>query len=344
MTDLIDQFRRLRPRRFVARRGAPRRRQAFLLVVVGLLAASAYFAVQYASARRPGPPFDGPHIAIRDELAIKVELAEKLRSAPDVIVLGGSRGLRFEPSYLEKKTGLSAFNAAVRNSSSEEVWGLINFLHRRFPDARPRYLWLIHVKVLRGWWRVSPTLITDSRLNRYFPEAFLREQDQYVPHSPEDLPKPPKLPPPKWAADGHILWSHSDTIKYISQGLRCTTNQWFRKNGPGSPTIEARPRAYFEKTLMRMNELGARPVLVLMPVHPTVLAKIGPAGFWQSQRALLDYLKPLKTSYRFTLVDFTNVASFDGDPDQFYDGYHPKTENTRRIVDEVLRRHPDAFD
>lgn len=342
--DVVEHRKRPGPRGLAARRRARHLREAFLVVIVGALTMGVFYAAQYATARRAGPPERGPRFLIEDELAIKVDLAERLSYTPQVFLLGGSRGLRFEPSYITKRTGLRAFNACIRNGRPEEAYGFVNYLHDRFPTARPRFIWMIHVKVLRGWWRVSPTLILDPRLSRYFPDSFLRAQDKYMPHSPEDLPPKPKLPPPRWADDGHILWSHSDTFKSLGFALNVTINQWFRKNGPGSPTIEPRPKAYFEKTLARMNELGARPVLVMMPVHPTVLTRIGPGGFWQSHHALTRHLGTLKDRYGFTLVDLTSVATFGGDPDDFYDGYHPKTANTRRMIDEILRRYPHALD
>ena len=84
------------------------------------------------------------------------------------------------------------------------------------------------------------------------------------------------------------------------------------------------------------DELDAAPVLVLMPVHPDALARIGPAGYWQAHDSLTAYLRKLRRSPRFTLVDLTRIESFGGDPDAFYDGYHPQAANTRRIIDEIL--------
>jgi hypothetical protein len=316
-------------------------------VVVALLAAG-LLAERNAYAHRAGGPgrtlpLEKKYV-IENELTLKADLAEKLPYTPRVIILGGSRSLRFEPEYIKQKTGLSAFNAGVRNGRPEEAWGLIHYLHDLWPDVRPRYLWLVHVKLLRGWWRVQPPLVQDKRFNRYFPPKFLEEQGTRMPDSAADLPAMGKLPPPRWAPDGHIVWSHSDTLR-LATGIRVTINQWFKKNGPGTPTIERRPRIWFARTLDYMNrDLDATPVLVLMPVQPDVLEKIGPGGFWDAHKQLTEYLRSLRDKYRFKLVDLTHIESFGGDPENFYDGYHPKAENTRRIIDEVLRRYPHAFD
>ena len=135
-----------------------------------------------------------------------------LERAPEVIILGGSRSLRFEPAYIEQVTGHSAFNAGVRNGRPEEAWGLTHYLHDLFPDTRPRYLWLIHVNLLRAWERVSPPLVLDDRFCRYFPEDFLAEQAPLMPGTAPRTIRPAAEGGPRFAADGHLEWSRADEI------------------------------------------------------------------------------------------------------------------------------------
>lgn len=316
------------------------------LLTLTLLTAG-LFAWQRPSAARNGRP-DKPlsrakKYVVENELTLKADLAEKLPYPPKVIILGGSRSLRFEPAYIEKETGLTGFNAGVRNARPEEAWGLVHYLHGLWPDTRPRYLWLVHPKLLSSWKRVEPPLVLDDRFSRYFPQSFLDQQATLLPKS-AGAPETSTVPPPRWAPDGHILWSHSDTLR-LATGIRGTINQWFKNNRPGAPVIEAAPRLWFTRTLSYMNnELETTPVLVLMPVQPDVLARIGPGGFWAAHRRFTDYLRSLGGAYRFKLIDLTHIESFGGDPQDFYDGYHPKAGNTRRIVDEILRRDPHAFD
>jgi hypothetical protein len=314
------------------------------LLVVAIGVAIVYGAGQRANARDPGPRQRGPQYLLHDELTIKADLLEALPYDPQVIILSGSRGRRFDPRYIRRTTGHTAFNAAIQNGRPEEAFGLVNLAHHLFPDVRPRYLWLIHPKLLRSWWRVAPPLVLDRRFSRFFPPAFIAAQRTKMPDDPRAYIVKSKWPPPKFAADGRMVWSHADDLKNLESCLHSTVSQWFKRNGPGSPTIEPRSRHYFELTLKRMNDLGATPVLVMMPVHPEVLKEIGPGGFWASHDKLMRYLRSLRGTYRFILLDFTHIKSFHGDPDNFYDGYHPKLANTHRIIDEILRRYPHAFD
>jgi hypothetical protein len=286
---------------------------------------------------------DGERFLHVNDVLIKADLAEKLPYAPEIIILGGSRSLRFEPRYLKKKTGHTAFNAGVRNGRPEEAWGLIHFLHDLNPDVRPRYLWLIHPKALRGMENVSPALVYDPRFSRYFPGDFIREQEALVKRSTL-RPYYSREKPAEFASDGRIVWSKSDE-QPLSIGIPNTVKHWNRKNGPGTPTIEPRPREWFERTLAYMNdEMQAKPVIVMMPFQPDVVAQIEDDGFREAYTTTLAYLKSLEGTYGFRLFDFTDITSFGGDPQDFYDGYHPRIENTHRIVNEILRRSPHAFD
>src|SRR5450756_1015905 len=48
---------------------------------------------------------------------IKADFIEKLKQQPQLVVLGSSRSMRYEPKYLQKKTGLRTFNAGVNGIS-----------------------------------------------------------------------------------------------------------------------------------------------------------------------------------------------------------------------------------
>ena len=43
------------------------------------------------------------------------------------------------------------------------------------------------------------------------------------------------------------------------------------------------------------------------------------------------------------MLDCSELSSIGGDPDAFYDGFHFKRSNARRLVDTVVARAPEAF-
>jgi len=281
-----------------------------------------------------------------DEASIKADLIDALPYAPQVVLLGGSRIMRFEPGYIERKTGRKGFNAGVRNGRPEEAWALTHYIHDRFPDVRSRYLWAISVNFLRSYEHVSPTLVLDPRFKGYFPADFIAAQRALMPgkylKGKRDITLGDRR---RFGADGRVTrerrnWAPDQFEYWADKDIAA----WLDKNPAGRSPIDEQPRQYFEKTLGYMNGLGARPLLVLMPVHPRMMKVVADQGWTDARRELKTYLSSLTGRYDFDLVDLSSIDSFDGDPTQFYDSYHPQLPNTHRIVDELLRRHPAAFD
>jgi selenophosphate synthetase-related protein len=49
-------------------------------------------------------------------------------------------------------------------------------------------------------------------------------------------------------------------------------------------------------------------------------------------------VQSLKTKYRFVFVDITDITTWGGDPNGFYDGVHMTTDNTAKATDYVLKQ------
>ena len=68
----------------------------------------------------------------------KVDLIDQLPSPPELVVFGGSRAMRFSPSYITGLSGLSAFNGAVQCFRPEDAWAFSSYLLQRSPRAALR--------------------------------------------------------------------------------------------------------------------------------------------------------------------------------------------------------------
>ena len=102
----------------------------------------------------------------------KVQLLEALKQPPQVVVLGSSRAMRIEPSYIAQKTGLRSFNAAVRSGTPLDAWAFANFIHDHFQGASPRYLWMLDVNAFQYQSpAIHDNLFHTPQLSRYFPTA-----------------------------------------------------------------------------------------------------------------------------------------------------------------------------
>ncbi|HUP80382.1 MAG TPA: hypothetical protein VM260_17640, partial [Pirellula sp.] len=57
---------------------------------------------------------------VQDSRCEKIELFERLETAPLGLILGSSRALKFEPEYLQTRTSQTFFNFAVNHGRPED--------------------------------------------------------------------------------------------------------------------------------------------------------------------------------------------------------------------------------
>ena len=89
--------------------------------------------------------------------------------------------------------------------------------------------------------------------------------------------------------------------------------------------------------------MGTTQAVVLMPLHPRLLAAVRPAGWQKRHDAVTAYLTGLQERYGFGLLDCSDLATCAGDRRQFYDGFHVKRPNARTLAAHVVAQLPSVF-
>lgn len=272
----------------------------------------------------------------------KADLLARLGYAPKLVFFGGSRSLRFEPAYARRLSGLRGFNAACVECTPEDVWALSHHLMRRCAHSadKPLYvMWGIQPGIFSNK-QFDAALVGDTRLSRYFSSGLRASMGSGLPHF--------------WAnrtylRDGAMVWDNYDRLEQsgrtLQESLAIYIRRALRKHGEGTTvaTHDTRARRYFEATLAYLNEHGCEPLLIVMPVHPKVIAAVRDDA-WDARRAsLMAYFTELQKRYYFTVLDFTFIDSFDGLPSAFYDGVHMKQANMRRLLRAAVGKAPWAF-
>jgi hypothetical protein len=318
---------------------------ASLLVLAGLLA---WGAVQHYAAERRALRDYPSELVVRSEITFKADLVEELSRPPQLIFIGGSRCERFDPSYAARRTGLRAFNLAFTNSHPEGAWALANWLHDRRPEARLRWVWGVNPATFSDR-DLDPALLQDQRFSWYFDDALLHAQRTLLPQTADQMPQGSRLDKRRYERNGLMLWNTYDRYLEIGGTLDKSLDRYIAttvakvKNAGGGGDGKSRSRVYFEKTLQLLNEHGTTPVIVAMPIHPRVLAALRPYGRERSHARFLAYLHGLEKRYRLRVVDLTELSSFGGDPDGFYDGVHITRENSDRVIDALVEQAGDVL-
>ena len=273
--------------------------------------------------------------------SFKADLVEQLPYAPQLVFLGGSRAVRFEPAYAQKLTGLQGFNAAFLVGRHTDSWGFLNYLLERSPDTKLRCIWFVQAGSF-GKKTLHPAMIDDDRFTPYFDQAYLDKQKALAwPYPINNL-----LSGRRFGWDGVTLWNDYDRREASGTSLDQVLTQYLRSLLPvaAKPSVmDTTAKRYFKKRLALLNRHGVVPLVVIMPYHPRVLRAFLSVGWGTKLTALKTYLRGLRETYDFRILDYHDIRSFNGRADWFYDGAHIKVGNARRIIAHAVKDRPSSF-
>ena len=291
---------------------------------------------------------------------VKADKIEQLKQPPQLVVLGSSRSMRYEPSYLEKKTGLRTFNAGVNGiGGTADAWAMTQFIHHVWPDDQPAYLWMLDVEAFVPF-AVQARTANEPRLAQYVGQASAGKgpvelakaiwQNRTTLFSLDtakdsvrlllyrDKAKNMQSKYRKQILDDGVLkqrlWSEKEWKRRFPNSVERYTNLYknvYTKMDPEAQT-------YFTKTLAFMNAQGATPLIALTPINPKLRKILGPMGWEERHKQVVAYIESLKGTYDFVFVDLTDPSVFGFDPKQFYDGMHMTTINTEKAIDYILKQ------
>jgi hypothetical protein len=305
--------------------------------------------------------------AILSDRMTKACLAQRLTRPPSLVVLGSSRSMKIQPSYVRSLTGSPTFNAGVSSGSPQDAWAFVNFLHDRFPGAHQRALWMVDVEMFRPK-PVDPGLLATPALSRYFSSSTLWAARAsglgtlFSWHTAADswrvlrasLGGSSRAPAPghctyrtngvtQYTPAGFRLWDIHDAARSrgftLNKGIALTVQEYTRIYRSGYPALSAEAERWFARTVSLLNRRGTRPLLVLTPVQPTLLRAIGPLGWNRRHAQVVAYLRQLRTRLAFDLLDASHISSFGGRAGGFYDGVHMTVPNVRRLVAWAVSQH-----
>ena len=289
---------------------------------------------------------DPPYV--RTDRAVKLRLLKRLPRAPQLLLLGGSRATRFEPAYFEQLTGLRGFNLAFQNGRPEDAWAFVNFIHARFPSTKLRVVWFLQVEAFRTQ-ALSFGLLQEGSLSRWFPASLLESERKNLPRSPSEVPKGRErdLALTRFGADGVVLRNRYDIVEErgrpLSRAVDGSIEAALERYATTESALDPRAQRYFERTLRLLSQMGTTQAVVLMPLHPRLLAAVRSAGWEERHDEVMTYLTEIQGRFGFGLLDCSDLATFHGDQQQFYDGFHVKRANARKLTRSVVAKFPAVF-
>jgi hypothetical protein len=292
--------------------------------------------------------------AVENDRSIKLDLIKKLPRSPDILILGSSRARQAEPSELEKLTGRTAFNGAVTAGTAADAWVMARYADSRFPHRHRDYVWFVDAGIATNG--VNQQLEEDPRAKRFLAGKSLRftlhDVGTYI---SSDATRASwrviraclfrtchgRI---RYRADGSIA---SPSLRFLPEHARSLSKSVARLAAsvrahppPLAQRVDRRRYLYFERLLAFANAHGSRPVVVLNPIHPTVLVELRRHGF-PARKTSLAYLRALHRRFDFVLVDCEDVGRWGGSPSDFTNATHVNRRNMRRLLRYVVA-HSDG--
>ena len=297
--------------------------------------------------------------AVEPDRSIKLDLLQKLKRGPQILILGDSRGRQAEPSFLHRLTGLSAFNAAVTGGSAPEAWVFVRSAGDRFPHQKRRYIWFVSTGLAGTV--VLPQLAQDPRARRYLLGGTSFGLADVKTYLSTDATKASWRVFRKcvlghcrshiaYHADGSLTNQSLHYLPEHAKSLRQAVAKEIEQARAHRPTL-AQARAdinapgrffYFDRMLEFMNRRGEVPVIVLNPVYPSVLAELDKNGY-PGRRATLEKVAQLHKRFRFVLVDCQDIRKWGGTAGDWSNATHVNRANMRRMLRYVVAHSHGAL-
>ncbi len=287
------------------------------------------------------------HPFVLTDRTVKLRMLRTAKQPPRILIFGGSRATRIEPAYFRELTGLTGFNLALQNGRPEDAWAFVNYLHRRFPKKPLQVVWLIHVEAFRQQ-GLSAGLVQEKQLSRWFPPSLIAAERTKLPKTKAELPPGRDLALTEFGPDGVVRRNRYDTAEErgrpLSRGVDYSIKVALERYRTTTPALFPRSQRYFEKTIRLLDKLGTTQIVVLAPLQPRLMAAVRDAGWSERHAEVMDYLKAVQRKDDFRLLDCSDLTSIEGDPENFYDGFHIKSANARRLIRTIVGAFPKAFD
>lgn len=295
---------------------------------------------------------------VQDSRSEKVELFERLEAAPQGLILGSSRALKFEPEYLETRTSQTFFNFAVNHGRPEDFLAIVRYYRHRFGCFPKSVLIGVDIASLNDSVPNDARLCAEPRLYSFARETSSWSDDferfsqlfsyQQLISSIKSLrncigPVQRTEIEQKFSSDGVIeyikrqsemqagTYDFESALEFNELEFRAVFNQ-FRE--PSRRRLD-----YLRETLRLCKANDCQVYLFATVSHPRLRERLASkTKFLEVEEKALKAMTELAMSFSAKFIDFGSVESFAGDPDCFVDGIHPLEPNTRRMIDRLLPR------
>lgn len=326
----------------------------FSLSTVSLLGSVAVLNFCVDPSALYGPDAFTP--VIQTSRAEKLRLLQQLPQQPDGLILGSSRVLKLEPSFIENETGLTFFNAGVNYARPEDHLAWIRYWIELY--GQPPEFVILGIDPSSFDDAVAPDarLVAEHQLARELPD-FLTLEDRLARWKAllswretklslrslktHWLDGGPPAPVEHYLPDGQIVYDKRESeikegVYDFPAALEFNQGEYLAKYQQFQSASERRMNC-FQSTVRLCRAYQIELIVFVTPMHPELATYLDHHSDFEARRdEVIESAKKITLGNAFSFVDLSDIRSFDGDPDCFVDGVHPLEPNTRKMVKRLL--------
>ncbi|HLJ95100.1 MAG TPA: D-alanyl-lipoteichoic acid biosynthesis protein DltD [Gemmataceae bacterium] len=292
---------------------------------------------------------------------------------PQVIILGSSRMMQIQPPYVEAITGKKTFNYAVRVGNPTDFLAELRYLLKigckpemiiagvddsafayqsiflgNFGDEIFGHMGLFLEVPLQEKVRILASVLQRQDVGSTMASlSGLASQVAWIDNLRQVMKRKPRTSPRVQDADmmllqdgyvvfcRHLLARQNGTFK-----LEDNLEENIRDFGSRMCTAILEPAARyldeFEAFLSLAHKNSIEVHVITTPYHPEWIRRVFNERVQHARHELARSLETTCHSYGAHYMDLSDVRSFQGDPNEFYDAIHQTATNIQRMVNVIF--------
>ncbi|MCW2955491.1 MAG: hypothetical protein JWO69_360 [Thermoleophilia bacterium] len=292
----------------------------------------------------------------RQDVTVKLDLIEGWKTPPELVVLGPSPVMKYDPRDVERILDATAFNGGVTGAQPSVAYAFASYIADLHPDDMPNLV--LGVNDFAFYEGQDNYLRGDRRLSRHLIEESFGERAKRIgalaslPLARSSLEVLGKETSKGTGLDelddvqldyrkvdelGFLLRDYPSDPRVVAQTTanhsaryRRALERWREQGGD----LDADQTEYVRRTIKLANDHGNEPFVLFTPVNPVTSKLLEGTGFDAQQRRVLDFYESLQEDgLDFTIVDARDLGTWRGSQADFYDATHISPEAASRIIE-----------
>ncbi len=277
---------------------------------------------------------------------LKLKSLSLMNPKPELLIFGSSRTFTFDPDIIMQRLGKQTFNASVSYARSEDYYALLRYSVEEL-HITPKTLLIGFIPAEFNNDPFERQLLNNKQLGKYvennpaFSPFFILKtiKEKLNARLVNDSIKSFLF---------HTTRTQFKRVAFLENGKQDTIDTPYSESAITSQYQHAKKLYqgiseppisrlnYFKKTIDYASDHHIKIILAILPIHPDIATKLKLETPYNAFTAsLMTYLNSFPKN-TFTLYDFSDISSFNGEKTGFNDPTHMDVENVLLITNKLF--------